>query len=180
MKNRNSILKMVLSALFLALSYIMPYITGQIPEVGSMLCPMHFPVLICGFVCGWQWGLLVGAIAPIFRSGIIGMPPMFPTAVCMAFELAAYGAFSGLLYKILPKRKINVYVSLVLSMIIGRIIWGISMATILGINKATFGFSAFITGAFTNAIPGIILQVIIVPIIVMITEKLNVFKQNNK
>ena len=77
--------------MFLALAYVMPFLTGQIPQVGSMLCPMHIPVLLCGFFCGAPWGLAVGFVAPLLRSFTLGMPPMFPTAFCMAFELAAYG-----------------------------------------------------------------------------------------
>ena len=105
MKTQNRLQKMVLAALFLALAYVLPFLTGQIPEIGSMLCPLHIPVLLCGFICGWPWGLAVGFIAPLFRSLTLGMPPLFPTAVCMAFELATYGAISGLMHKILPKKK---------------------------------------------------------------------------
>ena len=97
MKSHKSMLKMVLAALFLALAYIMPFLTGQIPEVGAMLCPLHIPVLLCGFICGWPWGLAVGFVAPLLRSLILGMPPMFPTAICMAFELAVYGGVAGFL-----------------------------------------------------------------------------------
>ena len=110
---------MIYSALFLALAYYMPFLTGQIPEIGSMLCPMHLPVLLCGFICGPVWGLAVGFAAPLLRSLILGMPPMFPTAICMMFELAAYGAIAGLMHKRLPKKKPFVYVALLTAMIIG-------------------------------------------------------------
>ena len=62
MKKHNHLQKMILSAAFLALAYIMPFLTGQIPEIGAMLCPLHIPVLLCGFICGWPWGLAVGFI----------------------------------------------------------------------------------------------------------------------
>ena len=97
MKKRKSLIKMTLAALFLALAYVLPFLTGQIAEIGSMLCPMHLPVLICGFVCGWPWGLAVGFIAPLLRSLTLGMPPLFPTAISMALELAAYGVTAGLI-----------------------------------------------------------------------------------
>ena len=74
MKNQNKTLKMVTAALCLALAFVLPFLTGQIPEVGSMLCPMHSPVLLCGFVCGWPWGLVVGFTAPLFRSLTLGAP----------------------------------------------------------------------------------------------------------
>ena len=95
---KNNLFRMILSALFLAVAYVLPFFTGQIPEIGSMLCPMHLPVLLCGFICGWYWGLAVGFIAPLFRSLILGMPVMFPMGICMAFELAAYGAVAGLMH----------------------------------------------------------------------------------
>ena len=170
MKKNNSLLRLVFSALFLALAVVMPFLTGQIPEIGSMLCPMHIPVLLCGFVCGWPWGLAVGFIAPLFRSLTLGMPPLFPAAVCMAFELAAYGAVSGLMHKLLPKKKPCIYCSLLVAMIIGRLVWGAAMFVCMGINGGAFTFAAFIAGAFTNAIPGIIVQIVVIPVLVMVLE----------
>ena len=86
--------KLTYSALYLAIALVLPFLTGQIPEIGSMLCPMHIPALLCGFVCGWPWGLAVGFVSPLLRSLLFGMPTAY-TAVAMAFELAAYGAVSG-------------------------------------------------------------------------------------
>lgn len=166
MKNNKSLLKLILSALFLALAFVMPFLTGQIPEIGSMLCPMHIPVLLCGFVCGWPWGFAIGLIAPLLRSFTLGMPPLFPTAVCMAAELAAYGLVSGLMYKFMPKNKIRIYCSLLTAMLAGRIVWGTAMYICMGINGGSFTFAAFAAGAFTNAIPGIIIQIILIPLLV--------------
>lgn len=171
MKTKKLVLNTSLSGMFLALAYVMPFLTGQIPEIGSMLCPMHIPVLLCGFVCGAPYGLVVGAITPILRSLTLGMPPLFPTATAMAFELAAYGLMAGLLYKSLPKKKINIYASLIGAMIVGRIVWGITMFCIMGFNLSKFGLAAFWTSAVVNAIPGIIVQIILIPIVVMILEK---------
>ena len=171
MKNRNKLLKMILAALFLALAYIMPFLTGQIPEIGSMLCPMHLPVLLCGFICGPVWGVVVGFIAPLFRSlATGGFPPMFPTAVCMAFELAAYGAIAGLMHKLLPKKKPYIYCSLLTAMIAGRLVWGAAMFICVGINGGAFTLSAFLAGAVLNAIPGIIVQILLIPLLVMILD----------
>ena len=167
---KNNILKMILSAFFLALAYVMPFLTGQIPEIGSMLCPLHIPVLLCGFICGWPWGLAVGFIAPLLRSLTLGMPPLFPTAICMAFELAAYGAITGLMHKLLPRKKPYIYCSLLTAMLIGRIVWGIAMFICLGINGNAFTLSAFFVGAFTNALLGIIIQIVLIPILVMILD----------
>ena len=179
MKKNNSLLKLVFSALFLALAFVMPFLTGQIPEIGSMLCPMHIPVLLCGFICGWPWGLAVGFVAPLLRTMILGMPPLFPKAICMAFELAAYGAVSGLLHKKLPRKKPYIYCSLIVAMIVGRVVWGIAMLTCMGVNGGAFTFAAFIAGAFTNAVPGIIVQIIVIPLLVMVLEspKVKKFKE---
>ena len=83
----------------LALGMVLPFLTGQIPSVGSRLLPMHIPALLTGYISGPMYGLLVGFVMPLFRSMIFGMPPMFPTAVAMAFELATYGFIAGLLYR---------------------------------------------------------------------------------
>ena len=170
MNNHNKILKICLAALFLALAYVMPFLTGQIKEIGSMLCPMHVPVLLCGFVCGWYWGLGVGLIAPLFRSLTMGMPMLFPSAVCMALELATYGAIAGLMHKLLPKKKPFIYCSLLTAMTAGRIAWGVMMFICLGASGGSFTFAAFIAGAITNAIPGIIVQIVLVPILVVVLE----------
>ena len=114
---------LVLAALFLALALVLPFLTGQIPEIGSMLCPMHIPALLCGFFCGWPWGLAVGLIAPVLRSLLFGMPPMFPVAVCMSAELATYGAVSGFLYSRLPRSRASIYISLLTAMVTGRLVW---------------------------------------------------------
>jgi len=149
----------------------MPFLTGQIPEIGAMLCPLHIPVLLCGFICGWPWGLAVGFIAPLFRSLTLGMPPFFPKAVCMAFELAAYGAISGLMHRILPRKKPYIYASLLTAMILGRLVWGATMFVCMGVNGGSFTFAAFLAGAVTNAIPGIILQIVLIPVLVMVLDR---------
>lgn len=163
--------KLVLAALFLALALVLPFLTGQIPEVGSMLCPMHIPALLCGFFCGWPWGLVVGLIAPVLRSLMFGMPPMFPVAVCMSAELAAYGAVSGLLYSRLPRNKASIYISLLTAMIAGRLVWGTARFLCAGLDVSAFGMSAFWAGAVTTAIPGILVQILLIPVLVMSLEK---------
>ena len=171
MKTRNEIKKLTLSAMFLALAFVLPFLTGQIPQIGSMLCPMHIPVLLCGFFCGAPWGLGVGFVAPLLRSFVLGMPPMFPTAFCMAFELAAYGFVAGWLHRKLPKKKINVYVSLLCAMIVGRILWGVVMFICMGLKAEAFGWSAFLAAAVLNAVPGIVLQIVLIPLLVITLEK---------
>ena len=171
MKKHNEILRMVLAALCLALAYVMPFLTGQIPEIGSMLCPMHIPVLLCGFICGWPWGLAVGLIAPLFRSFTIGMPPLYPTALCMSLELAVYGAVSGWLHRRLPRKKPYIYLSLLVAMLAGRLIWGGAMFVCLGIDGGQFTMAAFLAGAVVNAVPGIAAQIVLIPVLVMAADR---------
>ena len=171
MNTNNRILKLVLAAVCLALCMVLPFLTGQIPEIGSMLCPMHIPVLLCGFLCGPAWAAIVGAVAPLLRFALFGMPPLFPTGAAMCFELAAYGAISGLLYHLLPRKAVNVYVSLIAAMLAGRLIWGAVMLLLSGVTGKAFTFAAFLAGAFTNAVPGMILHILLIPVIVLALEK---------
>ena len=167
-KKRNSkVSKITFSALCTALAIVLPFLTGHIPEIGSMLCPMHIPVFLCGFVCGWPWGLVVGFVSPLLKSVLTGYPVMFPAAAAMAFELAAYGAVSGALYAALPKKTCNIYVSLICAMIAGRIVWGIARFLLAGLSNTAFPMSAFLAGAVTTALPGIILHIILIPLVVM-------------
>lgn len=177
MKKRNKINKLALSGMFLAISYVLPFITGQIPEIGNMLCPMHIPVLICGYICGAPWGLAVGFIAPLLRSLTLGMPTLFPRAVAMAFELATYGFFTGMLYHSLPKKKKYIYATLIIAMVMGRLVWGTVQLACLGFDLNKFTFSAFWTASVVNAIPGIIIQIVLVPIIVMLLDKSKIIKK---
>jgi len=168
----SKVYRLVLAGLFLALAMVLPFLTGQIPEVGAMLCPMHFPALLAGFFCGGPWGAAVGFIAPPLRSLLFGgRPPMFPTAVCMAFELAAYGFIAGYLYRLLPKRKSSVYIALLSAMVIGRLVWGAASFVCTGLDANAFGLAAFLAGAFTTALPGIIAQIVIIPVLVMILDR---------
>lgn len=159
------------AALYLAISLVLPFLTGQIPEIGAMLCPMHIPALLCGFMCGWPWGLAVGFISPLLRSVLFGMPPMFPEAVSMAFELAVYGGMAGLLYHLLPRKKWVTYAVLLISMITGRIVWGAVRLFLMGLSGGTFTWALFLAGAVTNAIPGIILQLILIPLLVIAMDR---------
>lgn len=172
MNKTNEIQKITLSAMFLALAFVLPFLTGQIPQIGSMLCPMHIPVLLCGFFCGAPWGLGIGFITPILRSLTLGMPMMFPTAICMAFELATYGFVAGWLYNKLEMSKVNVYVSLLSAMVLGRLVWGLVMFTCMGFDATKFGLNAFLAGSILNALPGIIIQIILIPVLVITLRKI--------
>jgi len=175
MKN-TKVRNMVLAALALALCLMLPFLTGQIPEIGSALSPMHIPVLLCGFICGPVYGAIVGFIAPVLRNLIFGMPP-FPMNIPMAFELLTYGLISGIMYKLLPKKPVSTYIALIIAMLAGRVVWGIGRLILAGVQGSSFTMSMFMAGAFIDAVPGIICHIILIPIIVIALEKAGILRK---
>ena len=164
--------KISTSAMLMALGLVLPFVTGQIPQIGSMLLPMHLPVFLCGLICGWKYGLFVGLVLPVLRSLIFGMPPMYPTAVAMAFELAAYGAVSGAVYHYEGYFCIrSLYRTLLIAMVSGRVVWGFAMIALMGAQGNAFTWAAFTSGAFLNAIPGICLQLVLIPALMLALHK---------
>ena len=175
-KNSSPARNVVLAALFLALAFVLPMVTGHLPQVGNMLCPMHFPILLCGFVLGGPWGLAVGFAAPLLRSVLFGMPPLFPTALSMAFELATYGLVSGLMSRRVKHTLPMTFVTLLTAMVAGRIVWGVVRFVLAGLTGSSFPFSAFLAGALLNALPGIIAQLILIPLILTALQKAKVLE----
>lgn len=168
--DKHQIKKLTYSAICLALCLVLPFLTGQIPQIGAALCPMHLPVLLAGFLCGPWWAAAVGMIAPLSRHALFVMPPLL-TAIAMAFELLTYGLLSGLLYRLLPRRISSVYISLICAMVGGRIVWGVAQVVILGLTNSTFSWTAFWAGAVANAVPGIIVQLVLIPILVVALQR---------
>jgi len=129
-----------------------------------MLLPMHIPVFLCGLICGWQYGLAVGLILPLLRYMLFGMPPLFPVGFAMTFELAAYGAVAGWIYSHSRWQcVISLYRAIIAVMLIGRAVWGLVEVILLGFGSSGFTWQMFMAGALLNAIPGIILQLILLP-----------------
>ena len=158
--------------MFFAIGIVLPFATGQIPEIGNMLLPMHLPVFLCGFICGFKYGMAVGFTLPLMRSLMFGMPVLFPNAVAMALELMTYGFVAGFVYTLIKKKSIvSIYISLISAMLAGRAVWGVSSAILYGIGQKSYGIAAFFAGAFLEAIPGIILQLVLVPAIIISIEK---------
>lgn len=171
-KQSRGIRKLVLSAMFMAIGLVLPFITGQIQQIGNMLLPMHIPVLLCGLICGWQYGAIVGFILPLLRYALFGMPPIFPTGVSMTFELAAYGAVIGLMMQWLSRKNttgngknyvLNLYLALIGAMLAGRIVWGLVRFILAQATMQPFTLEMFMAGAFLTAIPGIIVQLVLIP-----------------
>lgn len=168
---------LTLSAMFVAIGLVLPMITGNIPQVGNMLLPMHIPVFLCGLICGWQYGLAVGAILPLMRSFLFGMPPLFPVAIAMTFELATYSFVAGFLYN---RSKwqcvVALYRSIIIAMLAGRIVWGAAEVVLLGVSGNSFTWQAFMSGAVLNAIPGIVIQLTLIPALMVALNKTGLVK----
>ena len=182
-KQSRGIKKLVLSAMFMAIGLVLPFITGQIQQIGNMLLPMHIPVLFCGLICGWQYGAVVGFVLPLLRYVLFGMPPIFPTGVSMSFELAVYGAVIGLNMQQLGKRNTtdsgkkyvrNLYLALIGAMLAGRIVGGLVRFILARATMQPFTMEMFMAGAFLTAIPGIIVQLILIPGIMAALKRVGV------
>jgi len=169
--SREQIHNLALASMFLALGLVLPFLTGQIPQIGSMLLPMHLPVLLCGLICGWQYGGIVGFITPLLRYALFSMPPM-PNGLAMAFELAAYGIIAGYLYNHSRWQcVISLYRSLLAAMLGGRLVWAAVRVIMTGVAHEPFTWEMFLAGAFLNAIPGIILQLIFIPALMVALDR---------
>ena len=164
---------MVLAGMFLAIGVVLPSITGSIKEIGDSLLPLHLVVMLCGVICGWQYAAVIGAALPFLRAAFFSMPPFYPNAVWMSAELITYGFVIGALFSLRKKySRVWLLVSLACSMLAGRVVWGIVKAILLGLLDKPFGMQAFLIGGFVDAVPGIILQFILVPLIVELAYRI--------
>ena len=172
--NHTRLRNLVLAAFFLALGFVLPMLTGQIPSIGKMLLPMHIPVFLCGLICGWKYGGIVGFTLPLLRSLIFSVPVMYPTAIAVAFEMAVYGIVAGLLFaRTRQKRMIAVYLSMFPAMLLGRLVRCLAEIILLGLQGGTFVFQVFFSTTIVNAVPGILLQLFLVPAVMTILIKTN-------
>lgn len=171
--NNSRTRNIIFTALCIAIGLTLPQFVNMIPVPypGAVLLPMHIPVLICGFLCGWRYGLVSGLILPILASALTSMPPIFPTAISMSIELATYGLLTGLLYEVTKGR---IFISLLSAMIGGRIVMGVANALLFSLADNPYGLALFVSGAFVTALPGIIIQLILIPIIIQTLKRANV------
>ena len=178
MKNtRQATKNFVLAAMFMALGLVLPFLTGQIQQIGNMLLPMHLPVLVCGLICGWQYGAVVGFVLPLLRFVLFGMPPIYPMGVSMAFELAAYGFLVGWLYSHSRWQCIlSLYRCLLAAMVGGRLVWGAVRVLLSGVAGQAFTWEMFLSGALLTAIPGIVLQLTLIPALMLALDRTGLVK----
>ncbi|MBQ7364538.1 MAG: ECF transporter S component [Clostridia bacterium] len=167
-RNHKKIYRISLSALCMALGLVLPFLTGQIPEIGNLLLPMHLPIFLCGILCGIGYGAAVGFVTPLLRSLLFSRPILYPAAVSMAFELAAYGALVALFVKLLRRKTVlRLYASLIAAMLGGRVVWAITRIFLLALDDIPFSFAIFFSEGFATALPGILIQLVLVPALVV-------------
>ncbi len=159
--------KLVLTAVFLALGMVLPMLFGQIPQIGSMLLPMHIPVFLCAFVCGAEYAAPMAAVLPLLRSALFARPNFYPEALSIALEMAVYALVAGLIYRKTGK----IHPSLVPAMLIGRVVrCGVQLA-LLGIAGKPAVLSAVFGGVVVAGLPGIALQLLLIPALMLIIKK---------
>lgn len=170
MKEMTSVKKSIICAMCIALCYILPLFFHGIQNAGSIFCPMHIPVFICGLICGWQYGLLCGIAGPAISSALTGMPPVAHLPD-MIVELALYGLISGLLMRVVRTRSTyaDMYISMVCAMVIGRIGAGIVRALIF--TQGSYSMAMWVSGYIVTAWPGILIQFVFIPSIIFALMK---------
>ncbi len=175
----STVKKSILTAVCIALCVVLPQAFHAIPNAGAIYLPMHIPVLLCGLICGWQYGLLCGIVGPILSSLFTSMPPIAYLPP-MVVECAVYGCVAGLIMKLVHTRKVllDLYVSLITAMIIGRVIAGCAKALIFA--RGSITMAAWATSYFVTGLPGIIIQLVIIPAIIFALMKAGLIPMRSK
>ena len=175
MRSMNSIRRMTMAAVCVALCVVLPIAFHSIPDAGSVFLPMHIPVLICGMICGWPYGFICGLMGPLVSSALTGMPPIAYLPAMMV-ECGVYGLVSGLMLKFVHTKRTyaDLYIALVTAMIAGRVVSGIAKALIFTPGLA---MSAWVTASFVTALPGIVIQLVFLPSVVFTLMKARIIPQ---
>ena len=171
--------KLVHTALFVSLGIILPLAFHAVPRAGAIFLPMHIPVLLCGIICGFPLGLLCGIMTPILSSMLTSMPAtaMLPSMIC---ELAVYGTVIAAMWRFLPVKNfyVKTYASLIGAMLCGRATYGILNALIF--KAGNYSASIWLTAAFATSLPGILIQLVAIPAILIALHKARLFDFNIK
>ena len=170
MQKMSNVKKSIITAVCIALCYVIPLMFHGIQNAGSIFCPMHIPVFICGLICGWQYGLLCGIAGPALSSALSGMPPVAILPSMMA-ELAVYGTAAGLMMKLVRTKSTyaDLYISLIVAIVCGRVLAGLAKALIFA--RGSYSMSAWIAGSVVTSWPGTVIQLVFIPTIVFALMK---------
>lgn len=163
----SSIKKICVTAIMIALCCILPTMF-HMAGLGTAFSPMHIPVLLCGLICGGWYGLFCGVAGPILSSLLTGMPGA-SMLLSMVPELIAYGLITGLAMRLVRTGKLtaDLYISLIIAMLAGRVVGGIAKALVFMGSGEAFTLSVWVSSYFVTALPGIICHLIVVPVLVM-------------
>jgi len=176
MKKMSTVKKSIITAVCIALCYALPLLFHGVQGAGNIFTPMHIPVFICGLVCGWQYGLLCGIVGPALSSAMTGMPaPAILPA--MMVELATYGVVTGLLMKVIRTKSTltDIYICLVIAIVVGRTMSAVTKALIFA--RGSFALSAWVTGTLLISWPGILIQLVFIPTVVIALMKAHLIPQ---
>ena len=170
MHKMSNVKKSIITAVCIALCYVIPLMFHGIQNAGSIFCPMHIPVFICGLICGWQYGLLCGIAGPALSSALSGMPPV-AILPSMMVELAVYGTAAGLMMKLVRTKSTyaDLYISLIVAIVCGRVLAGLAKALIFA--RGSYSMSAWIAGSVVTSWPGTVIQLVFIPTIVFALMK---------
>ncbi len=167
MKVNTHIRKLTVTAMLFALGVALPLLTGQIPTIGRMLLPMHIPVFLAAFLCGAEYAAPMAFFLPLFRAFLFARPTPYPDAPAIALELAAYALIAGLLWRCRKHSMGVLYAILALAMLGGRMIRTLSELALLAIADLPFAFDGFFTVTILGGIPGILLQFLFIPAVML-------------
>ena len=170
MQKMSNVKKSIITAVCIALCYVIPLMFHGIQNAGNIFCPMHIPVFICGLICGWQYGLLCGIAGPALSSALSGMPPV-AILPSMMVELAAYGTAAGLMMKLVRTKSTyaDLYIGLIVAIVCGRVLAGLAKALIFA--RGSYSMSAWIAGSVVTSWPGTVIQLVFIPTIVFALMK---------
>ena len=164
---------LTVSAMLLAVGFVLPMLTGQVPLIGKALLPMHIPIFLCAFLCGWRYAAAIGLVLPLARSLLFSVPVLYPTAIAVALELAAYGIVAGLFYARMPKKSIGyIYLSMLPAMLIGRAVRCVAEILLLGLQGNSFVWKSFFAGTVLGAAPGIAIQLLFIPALTILLQRI--------
>ena len=168
--------KSIITAVCIALCYVIPLMFHGIQNAGSIFCPMHIPVFICGLICGWPYGLLCGIAGPMLSSALTAMPPV-AILPSMMVELAVYGAAAGLMMKLVHTKSIyaDLYISLITAIVCGRVLAGVAKALIFA--RGSYSMAAWVAANVVTSWPGTVIQLVFIPSIVFALMKANLIPQ---
>lgn len=176
MRKMTTVKKSIITAVCIALCYVIPLMFHGIQNAGSIFCPMHIPVFICGLICGWPYGLLCGIAGPMLSSALTAMPPV-AILPSMMVELAVYGAAAGLMMKLVHTKSIyaDLYISLITAIVCGRVLAGIAKALIFA--RGSYSMAAWVAANVVTSWPGTVIQLVFIPSIVFALMKANLIPQ---